>query len=77
MHAFQDACKLDVWIGRVGEKAYMSGESYKPLEAPLPEGEIVEYITTCLIMLHDVPYTTFPIRALLYKDPLLNDGGKF
>uniref|UniRef100_A0A0G4HLN9 Uncharacterized protein n=1 Tax=Chromera velia CCMP2878 TaxID=1169474 RepID=A0A0G4HLN9_9ALVE len=52
--------ELNVWIGGVGEKAYMSGESYKPLEAPLPEGEIVEYITTCLITLHDVPYMIFP-----------------
>uniref|UniRef100_A0A0G4IFQ1 Uncharacterized protein n=1 Tax=Chromera velia CCMP2878 TaxID=1169474 RepID=A0A0G4IFQ1_9ALVE len=65
------------WIGGCYPKQCLSGEDYNPSRNPLQINELAEYITTRLLVLHDVRLTVIVLGAKLYKEPLLNDEGKF
>uniref|UniRef100_A0A0G4HXW3 C2H2-type domain-containing protein n=1 Tax=Chromera velia CCMP2878 TaxID=1169474 RepID=A0A0G4HXW3_9ALVE len=65
------------WIGGCYPKQCLSGEDYDPSHNPLQINELAEYVTTGLLVLHDVRLTVIVLGAKLHKELLLNDEGKF
>uniref|UniRef100_A0A0G4IAH6 Uncharacterized protein n=1 Tax=Chromera velia CCMP2878 TaxID=1169474 RepID=A0A0G4IAH6_9ALVE len=65
------------WIGGCWPKQSLSPEDYDVAQNPLPKEELAEYVTTALLVLHDVKLTTIVLGAILHKEGLLNDHGTF